>query len=339
MRRSPSGRRRRPRSSDSTPASRPNPYPRSHPTRSRSDGHGLPGHLPVPTTSVWASRMMTTPFSSTAFGVLSKTPVVLVPSKTVCRPVDPGEVADRPVELAQGAPAGRVADTGGPRVYEATDPARSWADGRRPAPPDPARARPGQGGRRVPRRDRSRRRTRWASGPGRTTSPRSRPAEGGAIRARSRISDTRAMSQLRHRSGWARPPCPRRAGARVGRSSTPTRPRAPRRPGWRGGCPYCRSGGRVRGAATARRPRRVWQVSSAGWKRTPGAPSGAVYSNVPVAACADPSVERPRSTAPVKAPRAVGTRQGMATPCVRSFASVRPLPRTVHVHRRCRPHG
>ncbi|MFI6588205.1 SDR family oxidoreductase [Embleya sp. NPDC050493] len=69
----------------------------------------------------------------TAFGVLSKGPVVPVPSKTVCQPVDPGEVADRLVELAQGAPAGRVADMGGPRVYGATDLARSWlkAVGRR----------------------------------------------------------------------------------------------------------------------------------------------------------------------------------------------------------------
>ncbi|MFF7251133.1 SDR family oxidoreductase [Embleya sp. NPDC008237] len=69
----------------------------------------------------------------TAFGVLSKAPVVPVPSKTVCQPVDPGEVADRLVELAQGAPAGRVADMGGPRVYGATDLARSWlkAVGRR----------------------------------------------------------------------------------------------------------------------------------------------------------------------------------------------------------------
>ncbi|MGW1990393.1 SDR family oxidoreductase [Embleya sp. NPDC001921] len=60
------------------------------------------------------------------FGMSAKTPFVAVPSKTVCQPVDQGEVADRLVELAQGAPAGRVADMGGPRVYQAADLARSW---------------------------------------------------------------------------------------------------------------------------------------------------------------------------------------------------------------------
>ncbi|MYS80570.1 SDR family oxidoreductase [Embleya scabrispora] len=68
-----------------------------------------------------------------AFGVLSKAPFVLVPSRTVCQPVDQGEVADRLVELAQDAPAGRVADMGGPHIYRAADLARSWlkAVGRR----------------------------------------------------------------------------------------------------------------------------------------------------------------------------------------------------------------
>ncbi|MFE3203368.1 SDR family oxidoreductase [Embleya sp. NPDC059237] len=63
-----------------------------------------------------------------AFGVLAKAPVVLVPSKTECQPVDQGEVADRLVELALGTPAGRVPDMGGPRVYEAADLARSWLE-------------------------------------------------------------------------------------------------------------------------------------------------------------------------------------------------------------------
>ncbi|MCX5196422.1 NAD(P)H-binding protein [Streptomyces sp. NBC_00249] len=69
-----------------------------------------------------------------AFGVLSKLPVVLVPSGTDCQPVDPGEVADRLVELALGAPAGRVPDFAGPAVHPAAGLAKDWlraADKRR----------------------------------------------------------------------------------------------------------------------------------------------------------------------------------------------------------------
>ncbi|MCX4527060.1 MULTISPECIES: SDR family oxidoreductase [unclassified Streptomyces] len=61
-----------------------------------------------------------------AFGVLSKLPVVLVPSGTDCQPVDPGEVADRLVELALGEPAGRVSDFAGPAVHPAAGLAKDW---------------------------------------------------------------------------------------------------------------------------------------------------------------------------------------------------------------------
>ncbi|WP_327305867.1 NAD(P)H-binding protein [Streptomyces sp. NBC_01298] len=73
-----------------------------------------------------------------AFGALSKLPVVLVPSGTHCQPVDPGEVADRLVELALGEPAGRVPDFAGPTVYPAAGLARDWlraAGKRRPVLP------------------------------------------------------------------------------------------------------------------------------------------------------------------------------------------------------------
>ncbi|MCX4779460.1 SDR family oxidoreductase [Streptomyces sp. NBC_01264] len=70
-----------------------------------------------------------------ALGALSKLPVVLVPSGTDCQPADPGEVADRLVELALGDPAGRVPDFAGPAVYRAADLARGWlrATGKRRA--------------------------------------------------------------------------------------------------------------------------------------------------------------------------------------------------------------
>jgi uncharacterized protein YbjT (DUF2867 family) len=49
---------------------------------------------------------------------LARLPVVPVPAGWRVQPVDPGEVADRLVALALGAPAGLVAAVGGPRIYE-----------------------------------------------------------------------------------------------------------------------------------------------------------------------------------------------------------------------------
>jgi uncharacterized protein YbjT (DUF2867 family) len=52
-------------------------------------------------------------------------PVALVPKGFVLQPIDTGEVADRLVELALSAPAGRVPDVGGPEVRTFADLARS----------------------------------------------------------------------------------------------------------------------------------------------------------------------------------------------------------------------
>jgi uncharacterized protein YbjT (DUF2867 family) len=49
---------------------------------------------------------------------LTRLPVVPVPAGWRVQPIDPAEVAARLVELALGAPAGLVADMGGPRIYE-----------------------------------------------------------------------------------------------------------------------------------------------------------------------------------------------------------------------------
>jgi uncharacterized protein YbjT (DUF2867 family) len=49
--------------------------------------------------------------------LLAKLPVVPVPSGFRFQPVDAGDVADRLVELALGAPAGLVPDIAGPRIY------------------------------------------------------------------------------------------------------------------------------------------------------------------------------------------------------------------------------
>lgn len=61
-----------------------------------------------------------------AFRFMMRLPFVVVPSKTACQPVDQGEVADRLVELALGAPAGQVTEMGGPKVYDAKELARTW---------------------------------------------------------------------------------------------------------------------------------------------------------------------------------------------------------------------
>jgi len=49
---------------------------------------------------------------------LARLPVMPVPAGFRFQPVDPGEVADRLVELALGTPAGLVPDLAGPRVYQ-----------------------------------------------------------------------------------------------------------------------------------------------------------------------------------------------------------------------------
>lgn len=68
-----------------------------------------------------------------AFTAVSRLPVVVVPARTACQPVDPAEVADRLVELALDAPAGRVPDMAGPTVHTVDELAKSWlrATGRR----------------------------------------------------------------------------------------------------------------------------------------------------------------------------------------------------------------
>jgi uncharacterized protein YbjT (DUF2867 family) len=57
---------------------------------------------------------------------LVRLPVVPVPAGWRFQPVDSGEVADRLVELALGAPAGLVPDLGGPRLYELAELVRSY---------------------------------------------------------------------------------------------------------------------------------------------------------------------------------------------------------------------
>jgi len=57
---------------------------------------------------------------------MAKMPVIPVPAGVKFQPVDAGEVADRLVELALGAPAGLVPDIAGPRVYAMSELIRSY---------------------------------------------------------------------------------------------------------------------------------------------------------------------------------------------------------------------
>ncbi|MEV0172715.1 NAD(P)H-binding protein [Streptomyces sp. NPDC050803] len=69
---------------------------------------------------------------------MTKLPVVPVPGGLRMQPVDAGEVADRLVELALGAPAGRVPDLAGPEVHALGDLLRGYLaakDRRRPMLP------------------------------------------------------------------------------------------------------------------------------------------------------------------------------------------------------------
>ncbi|BCJ36921.1 nucleotide-diphosphate-sugar epimerase [Actinocatenispora thailandica] len=73
-------------------------------------------------------------------GTLGRLPVVPVPAGFRVRPVDPVDVAERLVELALGAPAGRVPDLGGPAEASFADLIRTYlkvTGRRRPVLPVP----------------------------------------------------------------------------------------------------------------------------------------------------------------------------------------------------------
>ncbi|MFF4906714.1 SDR family oxidoreductase [Streptomyces sp. NPDC001260] len=69
------------------------------------------------------------------FRTLARLPVLLLPAMVADQPIEVAEVADRLAELAQGEPAGRVEDMGGPQIRTLESLARSYlkATGRRRA--------------------------------------------------------------------------------------------------------------------------------------------------------------------------------------------------------------
>jgi uncharacterized protein YbjT (DUF2867 family) len=65
-----------------------------------------------------------------ALETLSRSPVMPVPADTSFQPIDVREVATRLIELADGAPAGRVTDMGGPDIRSAHDLVRRYLEAR-----------------------------------------------------------------------------------------------------------------------------------------------------------------------------------------------------------------
>ena len=78
----------------------------------------------VPSTILRVTQFYT--LIDTVFRVQRRLPVVLAPAFAV-QPIAVEEVADRLVELAQAAPAGRVPDIGGPEVRPFPEFGRVWA--------------------------------------------------------------------------------------------------------------------------------------------------------------------------------------------------------------------
>ncbi len=63
-----------------------------------------------------------------ALQLLNRLPVMLIPKGFRLQPIDTREAADRLVELALSAPAGRVPDVGGPEVLTSAELARSYLE-------------------------------------------------------------------------------------------------------------------------------------------------------------------------------------------------------------------
>ena len=84
------------------------------------EGSGLP----------WTTLRATQFFDAVALiaKAMAKLPLIPVPSGVRFQPVDTGEVADRLIELADGAPIGLAPDFGGPTAYPMADLIRSYLE-------------------------------------------------------------------------------------------------------------------------------------------------------------------------------------------------------------------
>jgi uncharacterized protein YbjT (DUF2867 family) len=94
--------------------------------RIKLETEGVIESSPVPHTILRATQIYDLVLM--AVRALARLPVVPVPKGLVGQPIDTGEVADRMVELALGAPAGRVPDVGGPEVRLVGDALRTYLE-------------------------------------------------------------------------------------------------------------------------------------------------------------------------------------------------------------------
>lgn len=97
--------------------------------REKLAGEALVAESPVPTTTVRATQ-----FHELVDFLLTKAArarVLPVPAGTSFQPVAAGDLAAHLVALAEGEPAGRVPDFGGPQVLPAAELARTWRGARR----------------------------------------------------------------------------------------------------------------------------------------------------------------------------------------------------------------
>jgi uncharacterized protein YbjT (DUF2867 family) len=94
--------------------------------RMKLETEQIVGQSSVPWTILRATQFHE--FVLTLIRFLELGPVALVPKGFVLQPMDTGEVADRLVELALSAPAGRAPDVGGPEVRTFADLARSYQE-------------------------------------------------------------------------------------------------------------------------------------------------------------------------------------------------------------------
>ena len=82
--------------------------------RIKQDTERVVENSPVPYTILRATQFHDLILK--AIQLLDRSPVMLVPEGFLGQPIDPGEVAERLVELALSGPVGRVPDVGGPEV-------------------------------------------------------------------------------------------------------------------------------------------------------------------------------------------------------------------------------
>lgn len=96
--------------------------------RAKLDAEKIVESSGVPFTIVRITQFF--PFVDWMLRRLLALPVGLLPAGGLLQPIDMGEAADRVVDVSFAAPAGRIAESGGPQVMSFGDIARQWKQAR-----------------------------------------------------------------------------------------------------------------------------------------------------------------------------------------------------------------